>query len=82
MGHKHSFVLLMFITENTCSQRYIVPNIHKTFVGRDVTLVSLDKDTGRMCASSQRQTWSSNLNHTANQLFQVANQRADQRGLL
>ena len=43
---------------------------------------SLEKDTGRMCPSSPRQTWSSNLNHTASQLFQVANQRADQRGLL
>ena len=43
---------------------------------------SLEKDTDRMCPSSPRQTWSSNLNHTASQLFQVASQRADQRDLL
>jgi len=43
---------------------------------------SLEKDTDRMCPSSPRQTWSSNLNRTASQLFQLASQRADQRGLL
>ena len=35
-----------------------------------------------MCPSSPRQTWSSNLNHTASQLFQVASPRADQRRLM
>jgi len=43
---------------------------------------SLQKDIRRMCPSSPRQTWSSNLNHTASELCQVANQRADQRVLL
>jgi len=33
-----SFVLSMFITENTCSHRYVVRNMHKAFVARDVTL--------------------------------------------
>jgi len=35
---ERSFVLSMFITENTCSQRYVVPYMHKSFVARDVTL--------------------------------------------
>ena len=35
-----------------------------------------------MCPSSPRQTWSSNLNHTASQLFQVASPQADQRRLM
>jgi len=43
---------------------------------------SLEKDTDRMRPSSPRQTWSSNLKRTASQLFQLASQRADQRGLL
>ena len=43
---------------------------------------SLEKDTDRMCPSPPRQTWSSNLNHTASQLFQVASPRADQRRLM
>ena len=47
-----------------------------------LTSTGLEKDTDRMCPSSPRQTWSSNLNHTASQLFQVASPRADQRRLL
>jgi len=43
---------------------------------------SLEKDTDRMFPSSPRQTWSSNLNHIASQLFQVASPRADQRRLM
>ena len=35
-----------------------------------------------MCPSPPRQTWSSNLNHTASQLFQVASPWADQRRLM
>jgi len=35
-----------------------------------------------MRPSSPRQTWSSNLNHTASQLFQVASPQADQRCLM
>ena len=46
------------------------------------TIISLEKDTDRMCPSSPRQTWSSNLNHTASQLFQVASPRAHQRCLM
>ena len=43
---------------------------------------SLEKDIDRMCPSSPRQTWSSNLNQTASQLFQIASPRADQRRLM
>jgi len=43
---------------------------------------TLRKGTDRICPCSPRPTWSSNLNHTASQLFQVASQRADHRGLL
>jgi len=43
---------------------------------------SLEKDTDRMCPSSHRKTWSSDLNNTASQLFQVVSQRTHQRGLV
>ena len=31
VGLEHIFVLFMLITEKTCSQRYVVPNMHNSF---------------------------------------------------
>jgi len=50
--------------------------------GLATPLVAWKKILIYMWPSSPRQTWSSNLNHTASQLFQVASPRAYQRRLM